>query len=150
MRCRSTSRLLAALACAVVVPSVVLACKKPQPEVVDAGPPPAATDAAPAVIQALDDDAGAVDASDAGKPAHHPGSGLNTNQMRAKQCCAALRSQAKQLGASPEANMLLGFAATCDQLAVQVGPTAGGQAPELEPLRQMLKGKTMPGVCQGL
>jgi hypothetical protein len=131
---------------------LVVACKKPPPAVVDAGPPPVVeVDAAPVNLAPLDEDAG-VDAADAndGAAPKKTGSGLNTNQSRAKQCCSAIRAQAKQLGASPEANMLLGIATTCDQLAVQVGPTSGGQAPELAPLRQMLKGKTMPAVCQGL
>jgi hypothetical protein len=135
-----------------VLPLMIVACKKPPPAVVDAGPPPeVVVDAAPAILTALDEDAG-QDAADASDGHRHPGTGtgLNTNQVRAKQCCAALRSQAKQLGASPEANMILTFAATCDQLAVQVGPTSSGQAPELAPLRQMLKGRNMPPVCQGL
>jgi hypothetical protein len=152
MRRRLTlRRALVILSFTSVFPLMAVACKKPPPAVVDAGPPPVEVDAAPAVLTALDEDAGedAADAHD-GAPAKHAGSGLNTNQLRAKQCCAALRSQAKTLGASPEANMLIGFAATCDTLAVQVGPTAGGQAPEFAPLRQMLKGHNIPAVCQGL
>jgi len=150
-RRRTVHSALTMLACTSVIPLLVAACKKPEPAIVDAGPPPpVATDAAPAILAPLDEDAGdAADAADAA-PVKHAGSGLNTNQARAKQCCAAIRAQAKQLGASPEANMLMGIATTCDTLAVQVGPTSGGQAPELAPLRQMLKGKTMPAVCQGL
>lgn len=144
-------RALLTLALTSVVPIMVAACKKPPPAVVDAGPPPEVPDAAPVVLAALDEDA-AADAADANEtaPHHATGPGLNTNQARAKQCCNALRSQAKALGASPEANMLIGFAAQCDALAVQVGPTSTGQAPELAPLRALLKGKSMPAVCQGL
>jgi hypothetical protein len=137
------------LACTSVIPLLALACKKPEPAIVDAGPPPVATDAAPAILAPLDEDAAVPDAADAA-PVKHAGSGLTTNQARAKQCCAAIRSQAKQLGASPEANMLNTMAASCDAFALQVGPTSGGQAPELAPLRALLKGKTVPPVCQGL
>lgn len=151
MRSRKAVRAALSLAFFSVMPILAFACKKPEPAIVDSGPPPVATDAAPAILAPLDEDASVdlPDATDAA-PAKHAGSGLNTNQARAKQCCAAIRAQAKQLGASPEANMLLGLATTCDQLAVQVGPTSGGQAPELAPLRQMLKGKNMPAICQGL
>ena len=141
---------LVTLACASAIPLLVLACKKPAPAIVDAGPPPEVPDSAPAVLAPLDEDAGAmVDASDAAvkKPT---GSGLTVNQSRAKQCCNQLRTQAKQMGSSPEANMLIGFATTCDQMAMQVGPTSGAQAPELAPLRQMLKGHNIPAICQGL
>ncbi len=142
---------LLSLACASAIPMLVIACKKPPPAVVDAGPPPEAPDAAPAVLAPLDEvDAAMPDASDAAPPKHATGGGLSTNQARAKQCCNQLRLQAKQMGASPEANMLMGFATTCDGLAMQVGPTAGGQAPELAPLRAMLKGHNIPAICQGL
>jgi hypothetical protein len=155
MRRRPTLRTtLLILACTSAVPLALISltgCKKPPPAVVDAGAPPEAPDTSVAALVPLDEDAGEADASDAAPahPAAH-GAGLNTNQSRAKQCCNALRAQAKQLGASPEANMLIGFATTCDTLALQVGPTAGGQAPELAPLRAMLKGHTLPAVCQGL
>lgn len=147
---RNRRRLLA-LACASAFPFVVVACKKdPPPPVVDAAPALVETVAAPVELAPLIEDAGPdVDASDAAvkKPT---GSGMNVNQSRAKQCCNALRAQAKQLGASPEAAQIQAFAATCDGLAAQLGPNAGPQAPELAPLRAMLQGKTLPAVCQGL
>lgn len=129
------------------------ACKKETPVVViDAGPPPPAViDAAPADLQPLDTlDAGDDgDAADAAKK--HTGSGLTTSQLRAKQCCNALRSQAKALGNSPESAQLIQLATMCDTIAIGIGPSKGPQAPELEPIRQILKGKaTLPPLCSGL
>lgn len=129
------------------------ACKKEQPVVVvvDSGPPPPVVDAAPAEIAPLDTlDAG--DDGDANDAAKKPtGPGLTTSQLRAKQCCNALRNQAKALGASPEAAQLQGLAGMCDTIAMNLGPNKGGNAPELEPIRQLLKGKaTLPPLCSGL
>lgn len=129
------------------------ACKKETPVtvIVDSGPPPPEVDAALAEIPVLDQlDAGSdVDANDA---AHKPtGPGLTTSQLRAKQCCTALRGQAKSLGASPEGAQLLQLATMCDTIAMNLGPSKGAQAPELEPIRQILKGKaTLPPLCSGL
>lgn len=148
---RSASLLLAG-ACATAIPLLVAACKEAPPAATfDAAPAAVPTDAAPTVLVPLDEDAGiGVDASP--PPVHHAagGSGLTSNQTRAKQCCNELRTQAKSLGASPEANILAGFAAQCDMVAMQIGPTSGGQAPEFGALRQLLKGHTIPGVCNGL
>jgi hypothetical protein len=124
------------------------ACEKkvpPAPEA--AAPPPAATDAAPVVLVPLDDslDAG-VDAGPA-KP-RGPYTPTNTNAARIKQCCAAMRSQAKNMGASPEANMMVQAAAACDMVALQV--TATGTAPEFGQVRNMLKGRTLPAACSGM
>ncbi|MDB4995155.1 MAG: hypothetical protein JWM74_2587, partial [Myxococcaceae bacterium] len=59
--------------------------------------------------------------------------------------------QAKAMGPSPESAQIEGFAGMCDGLAMQVGPSSGGQAPELEPLRVVLRGKpTIPALCKGL
>jgi hypothetical protein len=138
-------------ACAGVSALVLLAaCKEPPAAATfDAAPAPVPTDAAPTVLVPLDEDAGiVVDASR--PPVRHAGSGLTSNQARAKQCCNELRAQAKTLGASPEANILTGFAAQCDMVAMQMGPTSGGQAPEFGALRQLLKGHTIPGICNGL
>ncbi len=128
-----------------LVPVVVGACKKPEPAVVDAGAPePVATDAAPTVLTALDEDAGFDAGFDAGV-VHHGGMGMNTNQLRAKQCCNELR---KMGGTDP---ILHSLAVQCDMFAAQLGPTAGGQAPELAPLRQLLKtSPKIPPMCQGL
>ncbi len=136
---------LVLLACTSAVPMLLVACKQPPPAVVDAGPPPAATDAAPAVLVPLDEDAGnGLDASDAA-PAHHAsGGGMNTNQARAKQCCAAL---AKQAGTDPTLGALV---VMCNSVAVQMGPSSGGQAPEFAAVRNALKGHNIPAVCSGL
>jgi hypothetical protein len=134
------------LACASLVPVITGACKKPEPAVVDAGAPePVATDAAPNVIQALDTpDAGEDAGIDAG-PKHATGPGLNTNQSRVKACCNEL---SKMGGTDP---ILHGLAVQCNTFAMQLGPTSGGQAPELGPLRQLLKtSPKIPPLCQGL
>ena len=69
----------------------------------------------------------AWDAADAADAAKKPGVGLPTNVVRLKQCCGQLRTQAKAMGASPEAGFLLGAAAQCDTIAAQAGPN--GNAP---------------------
>jgi len=135
------------------LPLALLGCPKDKPAP-DSGPAPAPTPTptpsetvlAPLVEDAGDD--GGADA-DAAKP-KYTGPVLNTNQVRVKQCCSALRAQAKSLGTSPEAAQITQYATLCDTLAIQVGPTSTGQAPELAPLRTMLQGKTIPPVCQGL
>jgi hypothetical protein len=121
-------------------------CNKPAPAVTfDAAPPPAVTSAAPAVLVPMDEmDAGVADSAPPPAPAHHPGSTLSVNQARAKQCCNALKSQA---GTDP---ILAGLVAQCNTIAMQMGPSAGGEAPEFAPLRQLLKAKNMPAICQGL
>jgi hypothetical protein len=152
MRSRSARTLVsvAALACVGGVLALVAACNKPQAAAVfDAGPPPVATDAAPTILVPLDDTATTVDAAVA-VVKRSGGPALSSNQTRAKQCCAALRTQAKSLGSSPEANMLTTFAAQCDVVAMQIGPTSGGQAPEFATIRQLLQGHTIPSVCNGL
>jgi hypothetical protein len=129
----------------------VLGCPKKDPVVIDAGVAvvaPVATPEAPIELKpAVEEDAGMVDAgSDAGKKPTGPG--VPANVLRLRQCCSALGAQAKSLGASPEAGFLLGAAATCNGLAGQAG--GNGNAPELAPLKNLLKGKTIPPVCQGL
>ena len=52
------------------------------------------------------------------------------------------------MGASPEANLVVGFAAQCDMIAIQAAAT--GTAPEFAQLRTMLKGRTLPNACQGM
>lgn len=133
------------------LPLVLLGCPKTK-EVADTGPAPIPTPTTTETILApLVEDAGSDEAgdADAAKP-KYTGPILNTNQIRAKQCCTALRGQAKSLGSSPEAAQLTQMAVMCDTLAVQIGPTSKGQAPELAPLRTMLQGKTIPPMCQGL
>jgi hypothetical protein len=141
-RSTSIARLACASALAVVVPALLAACTKPAPAVTfDAAPPPVATVAPPAVLVPIEEDAGSV--VDAAVPAiHHPGGpALTTNQARAKQCCAALRTAGKT---DP---MLAAMAAQCDTVAMQMGPTKGGTAPELAFLKTLPK---LPAMCQGL
>jgi hypothetical protein len=146
------SRALLFLVVSSTVPLMLLGC--PSKPVADAGPAPTPTPTptpSETVLAPLVEDSGADEAgdADAAKP-KYTGPVLNTNQVRAKQCCSALRNQAKSLGSSPEAAQLTQYATLCDSLAMQVGPTSTGQAPELAPLRTMLQGKTIPPVCQGL
>jgi len=69
------------------------------------------------------------------------------NVGRLGQCCAQLAAEAKRLGASPEAGLLLSAAAQCSVLVNQAGPT--GTAPELGALRAALAGRNLPAVCAG-
>jgi len=112
---------------------------------------PVETAPAPVELAPVIEDAG-TDASDAAAEAAAPkkGSGLTANQSRIKQCCGALRNQAKSLGNSPEANQMKQIAGMCDTIALQAGPTKGGQAPELGPLRAMLMTAKVPSVCSGM
>jgi hypothetical protein len=142
---------LAAVVCAGAVTTILPACNKPPAAAVfDAGPPAAATDAAPTILVPLDEDAGSTIDAAVAVVKRGVGPALSSNQTRAKQCCNALRTEAKTLGASPEANLLLGFAAQCDLVAMQIGPTSGVQSPEFAGIRQLLKGHSMPAVCSGL
>lgn len=63
-------------------------------------------------------------------------------------CCAAIVAEAKRLGPSPEAGMLMSAAATCQALAAQAGPS--GTAPELGALRAALAGRQVPPICRAL
>ncbi|MDB5220872.1 MAG: hypothetical protein JWO86_8799 [Myxococcaceae bacterium] len=141
-----TQRTVFALAVFSAMPLLV-ACPKKEVPVADAAPPPAPeVDAAPLVLTTLDDDAGdAGDAADAAKKATGPG--VPTNVARLRQCCGQLRTQAKALGASPEAGFLTQSAAQCDQLAAQAGP--GVNAPELGILKAALAGRNIPPICAG-
>lgn len=143
----STRRTVFAFAIFSAVPLLVACPKKEPPPVADAAPPPAPEqDSAPLVLTTLEDDAGAdVDAADAAKKATGPG--VPTNVLRLRQCCGQLRMQAKAMGASPEAGMLLGAAAQCDALAAQAGP--GASAPELGVLKGVLAGRNLPPICAG-
>lgn len=151
---RSPFRHLVALSFILGAPALILGCPKKKEAVVevDAAPPPApATTTPPPDLVPLDvPDAGEDAGVDAG-PAKKPGTGMTTSQTRVKQCCNAMRAQAKSMGSSPEAAQLQAIAMQCDAFAMQVGPSKGAQAPELEPLRQILKGKpTLPPLCSGL
>jgi hypothetical protein len=142
----STRRTVFALAIFSALPLLV-ACPKKETPVADAAPPPPPEpEASTVVLTPLEDDAGAdADAADAAKKATGPG--VPTNVARLRQCCGQLRTQAKAMGASPEAGMLLGAAAQCDSLAAQAGP--GASAPELGLLKTALAGRNIPPVCAG-
>jgi hypothetical protein len=150
MRSRSSrTRLivsLAPLACASAFLVLAGACKKPDPAPVqNTAPPPVVVDAAPMQLVPISEDAGiTIDAAPPPVAHHASGGGLTNNQARAKQCCNALRAAGKS---DP---MLTAFAAQCDMVAMQMGPTSGGQAPEFAGIRNLLKGHNIPAVCSGL
>jgi hypothetical protein len=79
----------------------------------------------------------------AGKGAGGGGGSL----ARLQQCCAALGAEARRMGASPEAGLLLAAAAQCSALVASAGPS--GNAPELGALRGALAGRSVPAVCAG-
>src|SRR3954471_18169315 len=113
----SSRRALFAVAIFSAMPLLV-ACPKKDPPAADAAPPPPPEpEASTLVLAPLDEDSGAdaADAADAAKKATGPG--VPTNVARLRQCCGQLRTQAKAMGASPEAGMLLQGAAQCDVLA---------------------------------
>jgi hypothetical protein len=142
----SSRRALFAVAIFSAMPLLV-ACPKKEVPAEAAPPPPPEPEAGTLVLAPLDEDASAdaADAADAAKKATGPG--VPTNVARLRQCCGQLRIQAKALGASPEAGMLLQGAAQCDVLASQAGP--GANAPELGILKTALAGRNIPPVCQG-
>ncbi len=125
---------------------LLVACPKKDPPAPDAAPPPPEPDSATVVLAPLEEDAG-LDAADAADAFKKLGPGVPTNVARLRQCCGQLRIQAKALGASPEAGMLLAAAAQCDVVALQAG--SGTSAPELGPLKAALAGRNIPPVCQG-
>jgi hypothetical protein len=108
------------------------------PEVVDAGV---------TVLEPLDEDTGVDTGPPTPPPRRGSGGGGGTNAARIRQCCSAMRKQAANMGASPEANIVIGLAAQCDMLAAQA---AGGTAPEFGAFRQMISGRTLPAACSGL
>ncbi|HEX4629209.1 MAG TPA: hypothetical protein VH137_10510 [Gemmatimonadales bacterium] len=135
------------LAFTTLVPVLLLGCPKKEPAVEDAGPPPAPP-ALPDVTELapLTDDAGPdVGAPEAGKKLGG-GGGYNSNQLKIKACCNAMRAQAKQMGSSTEAFQINALAAQCDMFVTQVGPQ--GNAPELNQLREILKSIKLPSACQ--
>lgn len=146
---RSSAARCAFVALALAAPAVLLlGCpKKEQPVVVDAAPPPPpVVEAAVVDLTPIVEDSG-PDVVEASAP-KYTGPAVNPNVARIKQCCAAIRKQAKDLGNSPEAATIMSAAASCDQLAAQAG--SSGNAPELAIVKQLMAGKPMPAVCAGL
>jgi hypothetical protein len=121
--------------------------KKSAPIVEEAGPDePEVVDAGVTQLEPLDDDSGPE--TGPAPTAHHGGGGAGGgNAAKIKQCCNAMRKQAAGMGASPEANIVIGLAAQCDLIAAQA---AGGTAPEFGAFRQMITGRTLPSACNGL
>jgi|HubBroStandDraft_2_1064218.scaffolds.fasta_scaffold637679_1 hypothetical protein len=130
------------------VPGFLLGCpKKAPPPGVDAGEPaPAASVTVTELAPLTEDEAGADAAPEAG-PRKWTGTGTasNPNQIKIAACCNAMRAQAKQMGASPEAFQLNAVASQCDMFAKQVGPT--GNAPELNQARAVLRSLKLPAAC---
>jgi hypothetical protein len=142
----SPRRTAFALAIFSAVPLLV-ACPKDKPAPVDAAlpPPPPEEDASQGLVEMVEDAGPDIDA-DAAKP-KFTGTGVSTNVLRLKQCCNQLNAEAGRMGSSPEAAMVKSAAVQCNTLATQVGP--GGNAPELNVLRGLLVGRTLPPACAG-
>lgn len=142
----SPRRTVFALAIFSAVPLLAACPEKKPPPVVDAGPPPPPPEEASTGLVEMVEDAGVDADADAAKP-KFTGTPVNTNVARLKQCCNQLNTEATRLGNAPEAAMLKSAAAQCNTIATQVGP--GGNAPELNVLRGMLAGRTLPAACAG-
>jgi len=111
----------------------------------EAPPPPASTPSVTELAPLTDDGGPDADAAEAG-PKRSGGGGYNGNQLKIKECCNAMRAQAKAMGNSPEAFQITSVAGMCDNLVTQVGPQ--GNAPEFAQLRAMLKSIKLPSACQ--
>jgi hypothetical protein len=127
---------------------LLLGCpNKNKPEVVDAAPPPPPpVEAAVVDLTPVVEDAG-PDVVEAAAP-KWTGPAVNPNTVKIRQCCNAIRAEAKKLGNSPEAVQLNTAAASCDQVAAQAG--ASGNAPELAAVKSLLGGRPLPALCAGL
>ena len=130
-------------------PVFVMGCPKKPAPVVDAGepPPPPASSSVTELAPLTEDDAGDAAAEAEAGPKKWTGPGMNPNQARIAMCCNAMRAEARKLGpTAPEAFQLNAVAGQCDVFARQVGP--GGNAPELNQLRQILRSVKLPAACQ--
>jgi hypothetical protein len=144
----SVSRAILFVAASVGVPALLLGCPKKAPPAEDAGttPPPASTPEITELAPLTDD--GGADADAAGAPKKWAGGAgpATANQQKVRACCNAMRSQAKQMGSSPESFQVIALAAQCDAVATQIG--SQGNAPEFNQVRQMLKSIKLPAACQ--
>jgi len=144
------SRAILFVVTTVGVPALLIGCPKKAPLGVDdagAAPTPASTPEITELTPLADD--GGPDAAEAGAPRKWTGGGggpASANQQKVKACCNAMRSQAKQMGSSPESFQVTTLAAQCDAFATQIG--AQGNAPEFNQIRQMLKSIKLPAACQ--
>lgn len=77
-----------------------------------------------------------------------PAAAGNNKLAALRQCCAAIANEAKKLGSSPEAGLLMTASAQCMALASAAG--TNGNAPEISAVRAMLGGRQLPAVCAGL
>lgn len=140
-------RRLALLSLMMSLALLFLGCpKKPAPPVEDAGLPAPASTPSVTELAPLTDIADAGDAAAEAGPKKWTGPSMTPNQLKIEACCAGMRTQAKQMGQSPEAFQLNAAAAQCDVFAKQVGPL--GTAPEFAQIRQMLKSVKLPSACQ--
>src|SRR4051812_43347509 len=98
---KAPRRILVVLAAASVLP-LLAGCPKKETPQVDAGPPPPPAEDVQTQLVPMDEDTGAPDTGPDAKP-KNTGPAVNPNVARLKQCCAALGTQGKALGASPEA-----------------------------------------------
>ena len=141
-------RRLASFAVLGSIVALLAACsKKPVPTETAPPPPPPEAPTVTELAPLVEDAGDVADAAEASAPRKWTGgAATNSNQVKIKACCNAMRSQARQLGSSPEAFQINAFAVQCDTFASQVGPQ--GTAPELNQVRQMLKSINLPAACQ--
>jgi hypothetical protein len=71
---------------------------------------------------------------------------VNSNLARVRQCCAAIRHLGKS-GTSPDGTFMMNVAMQCDIAASQAGPR---QTPDMNGVRQMMRGRVMPAACAGM
>lgn len=140
-------RTLLLIAVTAMVPLLAACPKKETPSVEpppapEPTPEPETTVLVPVVEDEAEEDAGA-DAA----PVKNAGKAVNPNVARLRQCCNALTAEAKRMGASPEAGMIMSAATQCNGMAAQAAGT--GSAPELGVLTGLLSGRTLPPICSG-
>jgi hypothetical protein len=135
-------RAISFAAFALFIPAALIGCPKKAAPVEDAGAPPPASTPSVTELAPLVEEAG-PDAAPEAAPKKWGGGGYNSNQLKIKECCNAMRAQAKQMGNSPE---MTAAAMQCDAIAAQVGPS--GTAPEFAQLRAILKSIKLPSACQ--
>lgn len=144
---RRIPRTLLVLAFVGVIPTLASCQKKPEPVIVDSGPPPAPVETATQLV-AMEEDAGTFADADADAKPGFKGPAVNPNIARLKQCCAALSAQGKSSANTPEGQMVINAGNQCAAAATHLGPN--GTAPEFAVIRGLLVGKTVPAVCAGL
>lgn len=143
----STRRTIFALAVFSAMPLLVACPKKETPPPPEAAAPPPEEDAAPTVLEPIEEDAGEDAGEDADAGKKFTGKPVNTNVARLKQCCNQLAIQAKAMKNTPEGGLFQQAAASCNATAASLGPNAN--APEMGAIKTILAGRNIPPICAG-